>query len=86
MSTILLYVAIIFYFIMAFSFFQKWLVFFIADAEMSSEERVFSMIILVIATVFWPVVVPLAYLEVLKFHQKHKEVIDSLLTSSKSRL
>ncbi|KAF3885849.1 MULTISPECIES: hypothetical protein [Nostocales] len=86
MSTIPLYIALLFYVFMAFSFFQKWLDFFIADAEMTSEERVFSTIILVMATVFWPIVVPFAYLEVLKFHQKHKEVIDSLLASSNSRL
>ncbi|GAA6623338.1 hypothetical protein [Scytonema sp. NUACC26] len=86
MSTILFYIAIVFYFIMAFSFFQKWLDFFIADAEMTSDDRFFSMILLLVATVFWPVIVPFAYLEVLKFHQKHKEVIDSLLASSKSRL
>ncbi|MUG96235.1 hypothetical protein F7734_29400 [Scytonema sp. UIC 10036] len=86
MSTVPLYVALIFYFTMAFSFFQKWLNFFIADAEMTSDDRMFSIIILVIATVFWPIVVPFAYLEVLKFHQKHKEVINSLLTSSPSSL
>jgi hypothetical protein len=86
MSTIFLYLAVVFYFIMAWAFFQKWLDFFIADEEMTVNDRFFSKIILVIATVFWPIVVPFAYLEVLKFHQKHKEVIDSLLASSKSRL
>ncbi|GAB1544258.1 hypothetical protein NUACC21_69340 [Scytonema sp. NUACC21] len=83
-QTLLLDLAIIFYLSMAYCFFNKWLDFFIADKEMSPEERFFSFTILVISTILWPVIVPFAYLEVLKFHQKHKEVIDSLLNSSKS--
>lgn len=77
------YLVIIFYLIMAFCFFNQWLVFFLADEEMDSEQRFYSTIVLVIATIFWPIVVPLAYLELLKFHRKHKYIIDLLINVPK---
>ncbi|WP_414588483.1 hypothetical protein [Scytonema sp. PCC 10023] len=75
--------AIIVYLIMACCFFNEWLVFFLADEEMDSEQRLFSIVILVIATILWPIVVPFAYLELLKFHKKHKDVIDLFIKQRK---
>jgi hypothetical protein len=43
---------------------------------MTSEQRILSSIILVLGTVFWPVVVPFAYLELLKSNQKKKQSLD----------
>jgi hypothetical protein len=77
------YLVIIFYLIMASCFFNQWLVFFLADEEMDSEQRFYSTIVLVIATILWPIVVPLAYLELLKFHRKHKYIIDLLINVTK---
>lgn len=73
------------YLFMGFIFFSEWLDYFLADEEMTRNMRLFSGIILIIATLLWPVVVPISYLEILKFHKKHKVVID-LLRSSKSVL
>jgi hypothetical protein len=81
---LLIYSAIAIYFLMACCFFNEWLDFFLADEEMTSEQRFLSSIILVIATIIWPIVVPLAYLELLKFHKKHKTSISLLRNSSKS--
>jgi hypothetical protein len=53
---------------------------------MNSSQRFFSMVILVIATILWPLIVPLAYLELLKFHKKHKQVIDLLISLSDTQL
>ncbi|MEC4815523.1 MAG: hypothetical protein SAK29_19940 [Scytonema sp. PMC 1069.18] len=81
-NTFLIYSAIAIYFLMAYCFFNEWLYFFLADDEMTSEQRFLSSIILIAATIIWPIVVPLAYLELLKFHKKHKSIIDFLRTSS----
>ncbi|MFQ4141812.1 hypothetical protein U2718_006315 [Chlorogloeopsis sp. ULAP02] len=51
---------------------------------MNSGERSFSSAILVIATILWPIIVPFAYLELLRFHKKHKKSIDQLIHESTS--
>ncbi|MDY6900642.1 MAG: hypothetical protein SWZ49_21575 [Cyanobacteriota bacterium] len=53
---------------------------------MTSTQRYFSMIVLILATILWPLIVPLAYLELLKFHKKHKQVIDLLINLSDAKL
>ncbi|NMF63903.1 hypothetical protein DP115_14445 [Brasilonema octagenarum UFV-OR1] len=76
------YLVIIVYLIMASCFFNQWVVFFLADEDMDSEQRFYSTIVLVVATILWPIIVPLAYLELLKFHKKHKNIIDLLINVS----
>ena len=71
---------------MACCFFLQWLGFFIDDKEMTSTQRYFSILILILATILWPLIVPLAYLELLKFHKKHKQVIDLLINVSDAKL
>ncbi|MGB6296255.1 MAG: hypothetical protein WBF90_08720 [Rivularia sp. (in: cyanobacteria)] len=78
--------AIVFYLTMACCFFIQWLGFFIDDKEMNSTQRYFSTIILILGTILWPVIVPFAYLELLKFHKKHKQVIDLLISLSDPKL
>ncbi|MGD1913519.1 MAG: hypothetical protein ACFB2X_22570 [Rivularia sp. (in: cyanobacteria)] len=78
--------AIVFYLVMACCFFIQWLGFFIDDKEMNSAQRYFSIVVLVVATILWPLIVPLAYLELLKFHRKHKPVIDLLINVSDAKL
>jgi len=65
---------------------MQWLGFFIDDKEMTSTQRYLSMLVLILATVLWPLIVPLAYLELLKFHKKHKQVIDLLINVSDAKL
>ncbi|NJM22579.1 MAG: hypothetical protein HC836_07480 [Richelia sp. RM2_1_2] len=86
MQTVVKNLAIVFYLIMACCFFVQWLSFFIDDKEMNSAQRYFSMIILALATILWPLIVPLAYLELLKFHKKHKQVIDLIINLSDAKL
>lgn len=81
-----IYLAIILYLVMSYCFFTEWLEFFLQDEDMNSEQRVFSGVILVIASLLWPVVVPFAYLELLKFQKKHKEIIDLLINLSNSMI
>ncbi len=78
----LIYISVLFYLIMAFYFFREWLEFFLADEQMTSQQRLFSGIIMVIASMFWILVVPFAYLELLKFHKKNKHIIDLLIDAS----
>ena len=86
MQTVVKNLAIVFYLIMACCFFVQWLGFFIDDKEMNSVQRYLSMVILAVATILWPLIVPLAYLELLKFHKKHKQVIDLLISLSDAKL
>ncbi|WP_341998064.1 hypothetical protein [Chlorogloeopsis sp. ULAP02] len=69
---------------MTYCFFTNWLEFFQQDKDMNSGERSFSSAILVIATILWPIIVPFAYLELLRFHKKHKKSIDQLIHESTS--
>jgi len=78
------HLAIIVYLVMAYCFFNEWLEFFLADEDMDSDQRLFSVVILVIATILWPIVVPFAYLELLKFRKKHKDMIDLLVNLPKA--
>ncbi|MFH7028016.1 MAG: hypothetical protein ACHBN1_22105 [Heteroscytonema crispum UTEX LB 1556] len=80
------YLAIIVYLAIAYRFFTEWLDFFLEDEEMNSKERYFFGIVLVIASILWIIVVPLAYLELLKFHKKHKQIIDLLISLSKASI
>ena len=54
------------YLVMAPFFFRSWIELFDKEPSMSSEDRLLSKVILVVATILWPVVVPIAYLELLK--------------------
>ncbi|AFY31569.1 hypothetical protein Cal7507_1093 [Calothrix sp. PCC 7507] len=82
---LIIVLSIIFYLVMAYCFLTEWLDFFIADKDITSEQRSISYVILIIATTFWPVVVPIAYLELLKFNRKHREIFDLIRNTSKPR-
>jgi len=61
---------IIYYLFIACILFFRWLDFFVKDSGMTREQRRFSVIILVSATLLWPITVPFSYLELLKYQQK----------------
>lgn len=72
---------------MSYCFFCQWLEFFLEDEDINyMKPRLFSSVILVIATIFWPIVVPFAYLELLKFQKKHKDIIDLLINMSNPKM
>ncbi len=75
---VFIFIVIIFYLAIAFFLCRKWLVFFQQDEEMSSSERSYSGVILLIGTIFWPIIVPFAYLELLNFHIKYRKEIHLL--------
>lgn len=75
---IFIFTFIIFYLVIAYLLFQKWLFLFLQDEEMSSNQRAYSGVILLIATIFWPIVVPFAYLELLNFQLKYRKEIHLL--------
>ena len=54
------------YLLLTFSFFINWLKFFKKAPLSSVEDRFLSVIILVIATILWPFVIPINYLIMLK--------------------
>ncbi|MBW4509022.1 MAG: hypothetical protein KME64_21265 [Scytonematopsis contorta HA4267-MV1] len=80
----MIFLAVTVYAIMGSIFFIEWLDYFLADEDMSQEMRRFSSFVLIIATALWPIVVPLAYLEVLRFQKKHKTVIELLRKTKKT--
>jgi hypothetical protein len=67
---------ILYYFVIACLLFFRWLDFFVKDSGMTKEQRRFSVVILAIATLFWPISVPFSYLELLKSQQKIINVAD----------
>jgi hypothetical protein len=50
-------------------FFKVWLDLLEQDVNLSPENRQFSRIILLVATIFWLIVVPIAYLELISKSQ-----------------
>ncbi|MEQ8754475.1 MAG: hypothetical protein RID09_13300 [Coleofasciculus sp. G1-WW12-02] len=54
-----------FYLVMLPILFSRWLDFMQHDDSLSSKDKFFSWVILVIATIMWPIVVPISYLELL---------------------
>jgi hypothetical protein len=73
---------LIFYLAIASLLFRKWLFLFLKDEEMSSSQRSYSGVILLIVTIFWPLVVPFAYLELLNFQIKYRKEINLLKNQS----
>ncbi|MBD2328751.1 hypothetical protein [Alkalinema sp. FACHB-956] len=74
------------YFLVMPILFLKWLGFFMQDQNMSKTERKLSWAVLTIATLFWPLTLPLAYLELLdkvkRYERRAKMVGVSLKTLS----
>lgn len=66
----LLAALIVAYLLIGHCFFTSWLEFFHLDTTLSSKERRLSVMILVVAAIAWPIVVPLAYLELLRSSKK----------------
>lgn len=57
---------IVSYLLISLCFFINWLNFFRQKQSLSPEDRFLSIVILVIATILWPVAVPISYLELIK--------------------
>lgn len=55
-------------------FFSRWIKFFLKDTTMSSRQKQISVLVLLISTVFWPIVAPISYLELLTT-KKHQDSI-----------
>ncbi|MDJ0799472.1 MAG: hypothetical protein QNJ51_22095 [Calothrix sp. MO_167.B12] len=85
-QNILVYGAITVYSLMTVCFFKEWLFFLREDEESTGKQPVLQMLILVMASLLWPVIVPFAYLELLNFHKKHRELIDMLINMSDSQI
>lgn len=82
--SILTYIGISAYLFMAVCFFRVWLDFYLEDQDMDVNERFFSGIVLVLGSILWIIFVPLAYLELLKFHKKNKKIINLMMTDKNS--
>ncbi len=50
--------------------FVNWLGFFREDLSLTKSEKQLSMVVIAIATLFWPIVIPFAYLELLGKFQR----------------
>lgn len=78
MTKIILVFLVVFYLLMATCFFTIWLEFFKEDtsASLSLQEKCLGWGILSVATIFWPVVVPIAYLELLLGKRNNRILVD----------
>lgn len=76
MVTVILVSLGVVYLLMSGCFFTKWLDFFMKDySNLSPQDKCLSWVFLVIATLLWLLVVPVAYLELLS-KQKNVQVVD----------
>ncbi|HAZ47425.1 MAG TPA: hypothetical protein DDW76_37075 [Cyanobacteria bacterium UBA11369] len=67
MNSIIVFYSAFFYCMIAAHFLRVWLKYFGKDyPRLSAEDKLISKQILALATIFWPIVVPLAYLELLE--------------------
>ncbi len=57
---------VIIYLLSGLCFFSIWLEFLKGDTSLTAKDRLSAVAVVVIATVFWPIVVPIAYLSLLK--------------------
>ena len=73
---------VVVYLLMAPCYFNTWWEFFKRDTSLSSEDRLLSTITLLVATVMWPIVVPIAYLELLREKINAPDVPRSVSSSS----
>lgn len=64
---------IIYYLVIAFCLFTQWLELIQKDAN--SNSQVFYKLLLIVITIFWPFIVPIAYLELLIRNKKNKAII-----------
>jgi hypothetical protein len=70
---LLLFFPLAFYFLLMPILLISWFNFFRQDDEMSRREKRLSIVVIAIATVLWPIVLPFAYLELLgKFKKSAK--------------
>lgn len=67
------------YLVMACCLFIQWLDVIQQNKYMSLGQIIFSRIVLILATILWPLVVPIAYLELLLKSKKNREIIGLLL-------
>jgi hypothetical protein len=66
------------YVVLAPIFFFSWLKFYRLDTDLDAEDRLISWIMLGIATLLWPLVVPFAYLSLLRKRYQEREALDVL--------
>jgi heme/copper-type cytochrome/quinol oxidase subunit 2 len=69
---ILIGLLLVLYSLVAPVLFWKWLELMMGDRQQSRRERILSKWIVIIATIFWPIVLPLTYLELLE-RVRHRE-------------
>ncbi|HAX79727.1 MAG TPA: hypothetical protein DCY88_28805 [Cyanobacteria bacterium UBA11372] len=75
MNSIVVFYSAFFYCMIAAHFFRVWLKYFQKDyPQLSAEDKLRSKVVLALATIFWPLVVPLAYLELLQAKRTQERI------------
>jgi hypothetical protein len=74
-----------FYGLMAIRLFRIWWVFFKRDTDLAPGWAYISIAVLVLASVFWPVVVPFAYLELLGKVQRNVAELEAKVSEAQTR-
>ncbi|HAJ64191.1 MAG TPA: hypothetical protein DCP31_37235 [Cyanobacteria bacterium UBA8543] len=71
---LLLFLSVVVYLVMTRHLFKLWLKFLQRDTSRSPEENSLSWAILIVGSLFWPIVVPICYLALLQKKLEHQEV------------
>lgn len=77
MKLILVTLFAAFYLLMAIRFFRSWWVFFRQDTDLSTSWAYISIAVIILASAFWPVVVPFAYLELLEKVRRNAAMLEA---------
>lgn len=84
MKFILIALFTAFYLLMAIRFFRGWWVFFERDTNLSPSWTYLSIVILILASAFWPIVVPFAYLELLGKVQRNTAELETGISETEA--
>lgn len=78
MTKIILVFLVVFYLLMSTCFFTIWLEFLKRDTStsLSLKKKCLAWVTLSVATILWPVVVPIAYLELLLAKRNNRILVD----------
>lgn len=75
---ILLLLLVAFYTYISIRLFSSWMRFLLSDTDLTLGWTYLSVVIIITASLFWPLIVPFAYLELLRKIQQSKEAIETV--------
>jgi len=70
---------IVSYLLMSCYFFINWLRFTLSHPSSSPEDKFLSFVMFIISTIFWPIIIPMSFMEILKTEKLEFSVVVPIL-------